>query len=62
MDKIEFLAVIKNSVSAIKIDGGGNGGSIIFEAPETSLPKFMQLALCRNQLLKVTVEPVPEDN
>lgn len=60
MEPVRFLGVIKDSVSAIKIDGGGNGGEVVIQAPELSLPEFLKLSLMRKMVLKITVE-VTED-
>jgi len=60
-EPVTFLAIIKDSVSAIKIDGGGNGGSIVLEVPETSLGGFIQVAALRKQVLRVTIEPTGDD-
>jgi hypothetical protein len=57
VDAVTFLAIIKDSVSAIKIDGGGNGGEVVLSIPETNLGGFIQVAALRNQVLKVTIEP-----
>lgn len=56
MDKLEFVAVIKDTTSAIKIDGGGNGGEVVLQVPELSMPDFLKLSLYRAKVLKVTVE------
>lgn len=61
MDSVEFIGVIKDSVSALKIDGGGNGGEIIIQVPELHLPELLHMALRRKKLLRFTVEVI-EDN
>jgi hypothetical protein len=57
MDKVEFLAIIAPSASALKVSGNGNGGSLILAFDDTQLPQALRASMMREQLLKITVEP-----
>lgn len=56
MDDVSFIGVIKDSVSALKIDGGGNGGEITIQVPEIHLPALLHMSLRRKMLLQFTVK------
>jgi hypothetical protein len=54
MDKIQFLATIPPIQSGLKF--GGDGARIQLDIPETELSEAAKLILCKNKVLKVTVE------
>ena len=57
---IQFLAIIDDTASALKISGSGNGGKLILAFDDTQIPEALKAVLLREQLLKVTIE-VAED-
>lgn len=57
---IQFLAIIDDTGSALKVSGSGNGGKLILAFDDTQLPEAIKAVLLREQLLKVTIE-VAED-
>ena len=57
---IQFLAIIDDTASALKISGSGNGGKLILAFDDTQIPEALKAVLLREQLLKVTLEPVDE--
>ena len=56
-ESASFLAAFPPIMSAIKIDGAGNGARIQFDVPESEMGEAMKLLLWRQQVLRVTVEP-----
>ena len=61
MEEVVFVGVIKDSVSALKVDGGGNGGEIVIQVPEIHLPQLMKMALMRKKLLRFEVTVIEEE-
>lgn len=62
MDKQEIVT-FKASVPPISgwIRVGGDGGSrVVLDVPDTSLADVLALILWRDELLEVTVRPVPK--
>ena len=57
---IQFLAIIDDTASALKISGSGNGGKLILAFDDTQIPEALKAVLLREQLLKVTIEVVDE--
>jgi len=53
---IQFLAIIDDTASALKISGSGNGGKLILAFDDTQIPEALKAVLLREQLLKVTIE------
>ena len=53
---ISFLAIIDDTVSALKISGSGNGGKLILAFDDTQIPEALKAVLLREQLLRVTIE------
>jgi len=53
---IEFLCMIDDTSSALKISGSGNGGKLILAFDDSQIPEAMKAVLLREQLLKVTLE------
>ena len=58
---VVFIGVIKDSVSALKVDGGGNGGELVIQVPEIHLPELLKMALLRKKVLRFHVSVVEED-
>lgn len=56
MDKIQFLACIAPSTSAIKISGNDSGGTLLIAVDDTQLPQLLKASLLREQLLRVTIQ------
>ena len=54
-NSIEFLAFIAPSMSAVKISGNGNGGTLLLAFDDTQLPEAMKAVLLREQLLRVRI-------
>ena len=57
---IQFLAIIDDTASALKISGSGNGGKLILAFDDTQIPEALKAVLLREQLLKVTIEVADE--
>ena len=57
---IQFLAIIDDTASALKISGSGNGGKLILAFDDTQIPEALKAVLLREQLLKVTIEAEDE--
>ena len=57
MDKIEFVASLPPSKTAVQIDGSDAEASIRMIAPASELAQVMRLVLFAGKLMKVTVEP-----
>ena len=57
---IQFLAIIDDTASALKISGSGNGGKLILAFDDTQIPEALKAVLLREQLLKVTIEEADE--
>jgi len=57
---IQFLAIIDDTASALKISGAGNGGKLILAFDDTQIPEALKAVLLREQLLRVTIEEAPE--
>ena len=53
---IQFLAIIDDTASALKISGSGNGGKLILAFDDTQIPEALKAVLLREQLLRVTIE------
>ena len=53
---IQFLAIIDDTASALKISGAGNGGKLILAFDDTQIPEALKAVLLREQLLRVTIE------
>ena len=57
---IQFLAIIDDTASALKISGSGNGGKLILAFDDTQIPEALKAVLLREQLLRVTIEVADE--
>ena len=55
--QVEFLCMIDDTASALKVSGNGNGGKLVLAFDDTQLPEAMKAVLLREQLLKVRIEP-----
>jgi hypothetical protein len=58
-ETITFYATLPDTTGAIKFAGNG-GARVQLEIPETSEGDMVPLLLCRNRLLRVTIEPVDD--
>jgi hypothetical protein len=56
--KVEFLAIITPSVSALKIDGSCTGGKLTLTFDDSQLPEAIKAVVLREHVLKVTLEIV----
>lgn len=56
--KISFLGSLPNIQSAIK--AGADGMRVQFDIPETEVAEAVKLVMCKQQVLKITIET--EDN
>jgi len=55
INSIEFLAIIAPSVSALKVSGSGEGGTLLLSFDDTQLPEVLKASLLREQLLRVKI-------
>ena len=55
-DKIEFIASLPPIQSAIKLDGMGDGGRVMFDVPRSDVMSLMALQTMAGMVLKITVE------
>ena len=53
---IEFLAIIDDTSSALKISGAGNGGKLTLAFSDTEIPQVLKAVLLRERLLVVRIE------
>lgn len=53
-----FAAAFPGIQSAIKIDGAGNGVRIQLDVPESEMGEAVKLLLWRQEVLRVTIEPM----
>lgn len=56
MEKIEFVASLPPIMSAIVLDGQGDGARIKLDVPRTSIDAILQLQALAGKALKVTVK------
>lgn len=59
LNKVEFLAIIAPSASALKIDGNNTGGKLTLAFDDQQLPEAIKAVVLREMLLKVTLEVMP---
>jgi hypothetical protein len=62
INKIEFIASLPPIMSAISIDGLGDGARIKLDISRKYLKEIIQLQLLAGQSFKVIIEPMKEDN
>lgn len=56
MDKIEFLAIIAPTASALKISGNNCGGTLLLAVDDSQLIELLKASLLREMLLRVTIQ------
>lgn len=55
---IEFIAALADSSSAIRFDGRGDGGKVVFEFDRSQVAEVAKLLLYTDILFRVRIEPV----
>jgi len=59
--KIEFIAALPPTASAIQINGAGDGALVKLELSASEIYSIVQLQLLAGKYFKVTIEPI-QDN
>ena len=62
IEKLEFLASLPPTTSAIQISGQGDGAILKLDIPASELYSIVQLQLLANKVFKVTIEQVDDKN
>jgi hypothetical protein len=57
---VTFIGIIKETPSAMKVDGSGGGGEITIQVPEIHLPEFLKMSLLRKQLLRFEITVIED--
>lgn len=57
---IQFLAMLDDGSTALKISGAGNGGKLLLAFDNSQVPTVLKMVLYQQQLLRVTIEPVDD--
>ena len=60
MEKITFIAALPSIMSAISIDGQGDGARIKLDISREYMPEIIRLQLLAGQAFKVEIEGVEE--
>lgn len=62
INKIEFIASLPPIMSAISIDGLGDGARIKLDISRKYLKEIIQLQLLTGQSFKIIIKPIKEDH
>ena len=62
INKIEFIASLPPIMSAISIDGLGDGARIKLDISRKYLKEIIKLQLLTGQSFKIIIEPIKEDH
>lgn len=62
INKIEFIASLPPIMSAISIDGLGDGARIKLDISRKYLKEIIKLQLLAGQSFKIIIEPIKEDH
>ena len=62
INKIEFIASLPPIMSAISVDGIGNGARIKLDIPASEMLQVVQLQTFVGRVFKITIEKCESDN